>query len=108
MRETRSYGSVRGVRSNPYPYRDSPTPGAEGTALLLVGPRPTMRPLGRVRFGYYGEAEEHHSSPYSNVSASQAMRISVSSHARRNRACTARHSFSEKPKVMPFALARNQ
>src|SRR5260370_35149190 len=22
MRETRSYGSVRGVRSNPYPYRD--------------------------------------------------------------------------------------
>ena len=25
MRETRSYGSVRGVRSNPYPYRD-PTP----------------------------------------------------------------------------------
>jgi hypothetical protein len=32
MREIRSYGSVRGVRSNPYPYRDSPTPGAEGTA----------------------------------------------------------------------------
>ena len=24
MRETRSYGSARGVRSNPYPYRDTP------------------------------------------------------------------------------------
>ena len=23
MRETRSYGSARGVRSNPYPYRDA-------------------------------------------------------------------------------------
>src|SRR5260370_39477130 len=69
---------------------------------------PAMRPLGRDRFGYYGEAEEDHSSPYSNVSASHAMRISGSSHARRNRACTARHSFSEKPKLMPFVLARNQ
>jgi hypothetical protein len=26
MREIRSYGSVRGVRSNPYPYRDIPIP----------------------------------------------------------------------------------
>jgi hypothetical protein len=26
MREIRSYGSVRGVRSNPYPYRDIPLP----------------------------------------------------------------------------------
>ena len=26
MRETRSYGSARGVRRNPYPYRDSPPP----------------------------------------------------------------------------------
>ena len=26
MRETRLYGSVRGVRSNPYPYRDIPLP----------------------------------------------------------------------------------
>ena len=25
MRETRSYGSARGVRSNPYPYRDIPS-----------------------------------------------------------------------------------
>jgi hypothetical protein len=25
-------GSVRGVRSNPYPYRDTPTPDAEGGA----------------------------------------------------------------------------
>jgi hypothetical protein len=33
MREIRSYGSVRGVRSNPYPYRDTPTPGSVGTAL---------------------------------------------------------------------------
>jgi hypothetical protein len=26
MREIRSYGSVRGVRSNPYPYRDTLQP----------------------------------------------------------------------------------
>jgi hypothetical protein len=26
MREIRSYGSVRGVRSNPYPYRDEINP----------------------------------------------------------------------------------
>jgi hypothetical protein len=29
MRETRSYGSVRGVRSNPYPYRDVPLPAQQ-------------------------------------------------------------------------------
>jgi len=29
MREIRSYGSVRGVRSNPHPYRDIPTPAAK-------------------------------------------------------------------------------
>ena len=29
MRETRSYGSARGVRSNPYPYRDTLTPRAQ-------------------------------------------------------------------------------
>jgi hypothetical protein len=108
MRETRSYGSVRGVRSNPYPYRDIPHPGAEGTALLLVGQKPTTRPLGRVRFDCCGEAEERHSSPYSSVSASQAMRISGSSHARRNNAWTDFHSFSERPNVMPFWWARNQ
>jgi hypothetical protein len=34
MREIRSYGSVRGVRSNPYPYRDTPPPDAVGGALL--------------------------------------------------------------------------
>ena len=34
MREIRSYGSARGVRSNPYPYRDIPTPAAVGSALL--------------------------------------------------------------------------
>jgi len=26
MREIRPYGSERGVRSNPYPYRDTPLP----------------------------------------------------------------------------------
>jgi hypothetical protein len=35
MREIRSYGSARGVRSNPYPYRDTLTPDAEGSALLI-------------------------------------------------------------------------
>jgi hypothetical protein len=29
MREIRSYGSVRGVRSNPYPYRDQTTADAK-------------------------------------------------------------------------------
>jgi hypothetical protein len=29
MREIRSYGSVRGVRSNPYPYRDRFKPAAQ-------------------------------------------------------------------------------
>lgn len=32
MREIRSHGSVRGVRSNPYPYRDITHPHAEGMA----------------------------------------------------------------------------
>ncbi len=32
MREIRPYGSVRGVRSNPYPYRDNRPPAAEGSA----------------------------------------------------------------------------
>jgi hypothetical protein len=36
MRETRSYGSVRGVRSNPYPYRDIQHPDAEGGALPVL------------------------------------------------------------------------
>src|SRR5882762_1538308 len=58
--------------------------------------------------GYRGDAEEHHSSPYSRVSASQAMRISGSSHASRNSAWTDFHSFSERPNVMPFWWARNQ
>jgi hypothetical protein len=46
MREIRSYGSVRGVRSNPYPYRDIPTPDAEGSALLIF---PRYRTVTRLR-----------------------------------------------------------
>jgi hypothetical protein len=34
MREIRSSGSVRGVRSDPYPYRDMPQPAAIGSALF--------------------------------------------------------------------------
>jgi hypothetical protein len=34
MREIRLYGSVRGVRRNPYPYRDTPPPDAVGSADL--------------------------------------------------------------------------
>ena len=86
MREIRSYGSVRGVRSNPYPYRDRPTPGAVGTAPLFDGQRPTIRPHGRAPSGRSFVGAEHHSSPYSRVRASQAMWISGSSHARRNNA----------------------
>jgi hypothetical protein len=42
MREIRSYGSVRGVRSNPYPYRDIPKPDAEGSANTIT-PKNTFR-----------------------------------------------------------------
>ena len=38
MRETRPSGSVRGVRSDPYPYRDTLTPHAEGMAVFLPSP----------------------------------------------------------------------
>src|SRR5664279_683343 len=33
MREIRPYGSVRGVRRNPYPYRDHPSSGAKHRVL---------------------------------------------------------------------------
>jgi hypothetical protein len=36
MREIRQSGSVRGVRRNPYPYRDGPPADAEGSVLLLL------------------------------------------------------------------------
>jgi len=39
MRETRSSGSVRGVRSDPYPYRDSVTPMPEAAPLFGRGSR---------------------------------------------------------------------
>ena len=39
MRETRSYGSARGVRSNPYPYRDSLTPRAQHGKKPSTPPR---------------------------------------------------------------------
>jgi len=34
MREIRSSGSVRGVRSDPYPYHDATTADAVGSAIL--------------------------------------------------------------------------
>lgn len=42
MREIRPYGCVRGVRRNPYPYRDTPPPDAEGSAKTL-NPKITFR-----------------------------------------------------------------
>ena len=36
MREIRPYGSVRGVRRKPYPYRDTPTPDAVGGAGFVL------------------------------------------------------------------------
>src|SRR5271169_1571066 len=36
MREIRPYGSARGVRSNPYPYRDTPTPHAKHGRILTL------------------------------------------------------------------------
>jgi len=37
MREIRSSGSVRGVRSNPYPYRDQPVGSLDQLAHLFLG-----------------------------------------------------------------------
>src|SRR5208282_4279290 len=43
MREIRPYGSARGVRRNPYPYRDSLTPRAQhGQILTLPDPTPAQ------------------------------------------------------------------
>ena len=58
MRETRSYGSARGVRSNPYPYRDPIPPDAVGGALLTnlgTGLGPPPRHPGQRRIGGLGE-----------------------------------------------------
>ena len=41
MREIRPYGSARGVRSNPYPYRDQILP-VRSTAFLTI--RHTLSP----------------------------------------------------------------
>jgi hypothetical protein len=51
MREIRLSGSVRGVRRNPYPYRDTPKPDAEGSVLLkttlnLTAPTRLQVPVG--------------------------------------------------------------
>ena len=35
MREIRPYGSVRGVRRKPYPYRDIPPPAAQQRQTLI-------------------------------------------------------------------------
>ncbi len=43
MREIRPYGSARGVRSNPYPYRDPPPPDDAVGGALLTLPRNTLR-----------------------------------------------------------------
>jgi hypothetical protein len=57
MREIRPYGSVRGVRRNPYPYRDTLPPDAEGSAGLDFGRftrrpafSPSVRPLGEDEY----------------------------------------------------------
>lgn len=47
MREIRPYGSVRGVRRNPYPYRDPTPPDAEGGAVLDSPRYRTVTPLRR-------------------------------------------------------------
>jgi hypothetical protein len=41
MREIRPYGSVRGVRSNPYPYRDPILP-VRSTASFSLSPFPQL------------------------------------------------------------------
>ena len=56
MREIRPYGSARGVRSNPYPYRDHPSSGAKHRRFYI--------------------------SPYSSANVSHALTTSGDCHAR--------------------------
>ena len=56
MREIRPYGSARGVRSNPYPYRDPPL--------------------------FRCEAPRFYISPYSSANVSHALTTSGDCHAR--------------------------
>jgi hypothetical protein len=53
MRETRPSGSVRGVRSNPYPYRDNPPPDAVGGEILAFPPIPHSNPAPKARTSPY-------------------------------------------------------
>jgi hypothetical protein len=45
MREIRLSGSVRGVRSKPYPYRDSVIPAQSAAPGAGAGPANSPRPL---------------------------------------------------------------
>jgi hypothetical protein len=49
VREIRSHGSARGVRSNPYPYRDTPPPDAVGGAAFGFPPIPHSNPGPKAR-----------------------------------------------------------
>jgi hypothetical protein len=53
MREIRPYGSVRGVRSNPYPYRDIPPSAAKQRQTLIPTPATHLRTrLGKAVRGF--------------------------------------------------------
>ena len=48
MREIRPYGSARGVRSNPYPYRDNLLPMRSMAKELTPGNHPPAAPIRRL------------------------------------------------------------
>jgi hypothetical protein len=73
MREIRTYGSVRGVRSNPHPYRDYVTSAAKqrlpqrSTSLTVGEPPLARRPRAPAPVGY--RLAGHDASSRSYVSA---------------------------------------
>jgi len=69
MREIRPYGSVRGVRRKPYPYRDIPQPDAKQRVLFLGRHRGQGKPQtqqGRPRGTACGQEDHLDTSGVSN------------------------------------------
>src|SRR5207244_7908315 len=103
-------GSAKTLKSNGHPFGvvlSRKTPGAEGTALLLVGPEPTRRRSARSHPARMTRPEGHHSPPRSTFRMSKAVRVSGSWQARRINAWTDFHSLSDKPNGTQFWRARN-
>jgi len=52
MRETRSSGSVRGVWSNPYPYRDPLRQFCVATPAVVFCPNPSLETIWPLLYGF--------------------------------------------------------